>query len=170
MVKDCKVVMLPIDKKAKFNDLVINPFFDWLFQFKHQNCTEYAQHLYILSDEEIKQGDWILDIKNPIKPRQVKTKHLLEDLFDTEKKIIATTDSSLTREIFGLGETAMCPLPKPPQSFIDKFVEQYNKENVIENVMVEYVINNKGYDKKEDFPYQECEILKVNQSNEITTI
>ena len=43
----------------------------------------------IVSDEKIKEDNWIVDIKNPLNPRQIKTKHLLEDLFESERKIIA---------------------------------------------------------------------------------
>ena len=45
----------------------------------------------IVDDSEIKEGDWIIDIKDPLSPRQIKTKHLLKDLFDSEKKITHST-------------------------------------------------------------------------------
>ena len=62
--------------------------------------TSNPQHIYITSsDEEIKEGDWILDNilvnKNPIKV----TKELLEDGFLKEdKKIILTTDQDLIND------------------------------------------------------------------------
>jgi hypothetical protein len=48
-------------------------------------------HYVIVDNSEIKEGDWIIDIKDPLSPRQIKTKHLLEDLFDSEKKITHST-------------------------------------------------------------------------------
>ena len=56
-----------------------------------------TDHYIVVDDSEIKEGDWIIDIKDPLSPRQIKTKHLLEDLFDSEKKI---THSTLPLEKF----------------------------------------------------------------------
>ncbi len=50
-----------------------------------------TDHYIVVDDSEIKEGDWIIDIKRPLSPRQIKTKHLLEDLFDSEKKITHST-------------------------------------------------------------------------------
>jgi len=163
--KKCKVVMLPTNEKAKFGNLVLAPLFQKLLIFEHQNCTEVSQHLYILSDEEIKEGDWVY---NEISKEIYQFK---ENRVDYEKKIIATTDKSLTREIFGLGETAMCPLPQPSTSFIEKFVEEYNKGNVITEVMVEYEkYIGKNYvgefTTEKDFDYK----LKVNPKDNTITI
>lgn len=55
------------------------------------------EHYVVVDDSEIKEGDWIIDSKDPLSPRQIKTKHLLEDLFDSEKKI---THSTLPLEKF----------------------------------------------------------------------
>ena len=55
---------------------------------------------------------------------EYKCKHLYI-LFKESKSIIAVTDSSFD-------------LPSIPQSFIERYVEEYNKGNIIEDVMVEY--------------------------------
>ena len=55
------------------------------------------------------------------------------------KKIIATTDISLTVKAEQAGENAWFnPLPQPSQSFIQKYVDEYNKGNIITDVMVKY--------------------------------
>ena len=103
------------------------------------------RHLYILSDEEINEGNWCED--NGV-IYQIKDKnHLLTVLnFGNAKKIIATTDKSLSPRIHK-GETVdesypkefrNSILPQPSQSFIQKYVEEYNKGNIITEVMVEY--------------------------------
>ena len=165
--KKVKVVMLSTNKKAKFNDLVIHPIDGLLVQFKHQNCTEVAQNLYFLSDEEIKEGDWMfhnLD-KKPIQWNEEETE--TNPSVCGYKKIIATTDKSLKQEIFGLGETAMCSLPQPSTSFIEKFVEEYNKGNVITEVMVEYerVFKHNEFMEREFF-----DSLKINSKDNTITI
>ena len=45
------------------------------------------------------------------------------------EKIIATTDISLVKEY---------NLPQPSQQFIQKYIEEYNKGNIITDVLVEY--------------------------------
>jgi hypothetical protein len=101
------------------------------------------QHLYITSDDKIKEDDWCYDSKHnivfkcdTIAPYTVckdDSKHisLLDDnlkrSFEIEncKKIIATTDTSLG-------------LPSPSESFIKAYIEAYNNGNVIDDVLVEY--------------------------------
>jgi hypothetical protein len=104
------------------------------------------QHLYILSDDEIKEGDWCLFkqiIGSEYKLCKITYKFgnqltsLLENGNKQEeasqyyKKIIATTDESLG-------------LPQPSQSFIEKFVEEYNKGNVITEVIWDCLHNIEG--------------------------
>ena len=177
--KKTKVVMLSTNKKAKFNDLVIHPIDGLLVQFKHQNCTEVAQNLYFLSDEEIKEGDWILNnLLEDKRPIQV-TKELLEDgLLKDDKKIIATTDKSLFTETKSIGYTEDRArvfygkeyLPQPSQSFIEKFVNEYNKGNVITEVMVEYETITKRYGSCSigEGVTMNVEQLKVSKDNTIT--
>lgn len=156
MKKLAQVVMLPTNEKAKIGDIVMSKFDDIHILTKNDG-KEYAktvtsQHLYILSDEEIKEGDWF--VMNGCIIRQCKStnkeQHTIPTVVDTIggihhvsvcEKIIATTDRSLGLVVDQNG----CPmqayskfLPQPSQSFIDKFVEEYNKGNVITEVMVEY--------------------------------
>ena len=83
-----------------------------------------GHHLYIISDDEIKEGDWFYNIHSKIVGR-AKFNFGKDEL---AKKIIATTDSSLNNlpekpnfnsyMSFSLGN----PLPQPSQQFIQKFV------------------------------------------------
>lgn len=169
LYKACDVVMLATEEKIERGLWLRKPkfetcsylFYNILVGPVHSN--EKYQHLYILSDEEIKVGDWILNNllmdKSPI---QV-TKELLEDgLLKEDKKIIATTDRSLIEkiEMLGTGSTYVFNLSQPPQSFIDYFVEQFNKGNVIDKVLVEW-------EESYDFGWKN---IKVNPDNTINIL
>lgn len=136
-----KVVMLPTNEKAKVGEyLVINKegkLCVWnTDKFGVQNTLP-IQHLYFLSDEEIKEGDWYYHFKLKEIFRLYKdTMHNKAFELEYAKKIIATTDGSLGHE-----ESIYDPrsktggrwitLPQPSAPFIEKFVEEYNKGNVI---------------------------------------
>lgn len=81
-------------------------------------------HLYILSDDEIKAGDWIYWNNKVVKA--------IDTVYtNSTKKIIATTDNSLS-------QTSRTEIPQPSNSFIQKYIEAYNNGKPIEKVMVEY--------------------------------
>ena len=104
-------------------------------------------HFYILSDEEIKEGDWYIQESQIF---QYKGYYSINQLpkFNYTKKIIASTDPSLK-------------LPQPFQAFIEKYIKAYNKGDKIEDVMVEYdeewINSNPKYDT-----------LKISKDNIIT--
>ena len=95
------------------------------------------QHLYITSDEEIKKDDWYY---NPITDSIHKADLILRELNPIFKKIIATTDTSLKIHKFdkGVFKDLTYSLPQLPQQFIQQYIEEYNKGNVITKVEVEY--------------------------------
>lgn len=141
--KKAKVVMLPTNEKANLlltgrNDLYYS---SKLSDFSLKEDIDIFQNLYFLSDEEIKEGDWYEN--NGVIFRA-------DDKFDegndpnqnkNNKKIIATTDKLIMGDDKGkslLGTDLNNYLPQPSQSFIEKFVDEYNKGNVITEVMVEY--------------------------------
>ena len=74
------------------------------------------------------------------------------------EKIIATTDISLVKEY---------NLPEPSQSFIQKYIEEYNKGNTITDVLVEYEFDNEGHT---DNPGWHNQKLKVNSKDNTITI
>jgi hypothetical protein len=104
---------------------------------------ETYQHLYITSDEEIKEGDWYYNnVRNEI--LQCVNKLELESLKafpNYAKKIIATTDKSLLLPVISFknwnGKTRN--LPSPSDGFIKKFIEKWNAGTPITKVLVEYI-------------------------------
>ncbi len=109
--------------------------------------TRQNQHLYFLSDEEIKEGDW----KYSYTDKKV-SKQDGGFTYEGDKKIIATTDSSLTKLKTSEYHTGYCIyLPQPSTAFLEVFVTEYNKGNQIKEVLVEYegVCSNCGEYHKE---------------------
>jgi hypothetical protein len=103
------------------------------------------QHLYITSDDAIKEGEWgIVNTGLLLTPLLASKENILKLKDYSFKKIIATTDNSLEikeRECYPNGSykgiTNIKSLPQIPQSFIEHYITQYNKNNVITKVMVE---------------------------------
>lgn len=195
MLKKCKVVMLSTNEKAEcrtgyYKDVINlnNSKYDKsleLFRSTDGINIPNPQHLYFLSDEEIKEGDWcILNLGENSRPVKIKSLNSGHPVFTVDigegyaklenlKKIIATTDSSLTKIISDFdfmsgesGEISIPALPQPSHSFIEIFVREYNKGNVIEWVNVEYE------EIKWSMSINPTLIgqlqLKVNSKNEIT--
>ena len=113
-----------------------------------QEFSNKKVHIYITSDEEIKDGDYYYD-NIVLQVRQWKSFMIYNKL--QHKKIIATTDASLG-------------LPQPSQQFIEKYIEEYNKGNVITDVLVEYEYL---LDDRTVLPYWK---LKMNTKNNTITI
>lgn len=122
--KKIEVVMLPADRQDLSN---IGMYIDTIKLVYNDHKTDIdrgvPQHLYFLSDEIFKYGDkhgYYYD-------------HILSyklEYFDGEngvgyKKIIASTNKSLK-------------LPQPSPAFIQKYIEEWNKGNKIQYVMVDY--------------------------------
>lgn len=78
--------------------------------------------IYILSDEEIKKGDWIFDtVTNTIQKAKYSNGILERDF----RKIIATTDESLG-------------IAKISDSFVQKYIEKSKTDTPIKNVQLGY--------------------------------
>lgn len=115
-------------------------------------------NIYITSDEEIKKGDWVYsEAKNTLfKVKSICNTSagylLIEDdvIMPLEinevdcKKIILTTDQDL--------------IDDGVQAIDDEFLEWFVNNPSCESI--EVVIMNKGYNKLDDYPYQEC--YKIN--------
>ena len=180
--KKAKVVMLPTNQQTKYlmvysdvektkGKLILNG-------LKNDEYKEY-QNFYIISDDEIKLFDWIYNNKENI-VEQINSKTQLIFVLEenkenqTFKKIIATTDSSLWRPSHKYASDVIL-LPQPSQQFIQKFVEEYNKGNIITDVLVEYeLISNEEYfgntiNPDDDVPYFD-ERLKINLKDNSITI
>ena len=219
MFKKCKVVMLPTNQKVintkEYQLLLSNSLFwtskieieryteDWFFLKNSSSYNSSAitipnvenfkhQHLYIISDDEIKEGDWCLfNELEVVKCTYSKNGEFLfsgpltsssNHHFSYFKKIITTTNTSLQ----WLDESERNPelarpnglwkcLPQPSQQFIEKYIEEYNKGNVITDVLIEYeLISNEEYfgntvNPDNDVPYFD-EKLKINPKDNTITI
>lgn len=184
--QECGVVLLPTDKPSKLCYVNLRSILYW--NEKTHDKTEWTepQNLYILSDEEIKEGDYRYSkIQNNV---QIATKTDVETGYYKERKtdyfkVIATTDSSLKAPFTrpdGVFRDLIKPLSQIPQSFIEYFINEYNKGNVISKVLVE--VEEKLYQQRLSTPvdlglgvfkYDEgvrrVEI-KLNQNNEISIL
>lgn len=185
--KKTKVVMLPTNEKATIGSIVTRPsdnrmaIVNVLTKDDTQPCIH--QHLYFLSDEEIKEGDWCI-IKDHAYSKPIQVNKIIgsEVALKTDKvivlnqslkdcnKIIAITDKSLMQhDKTPIGENVnglWKILPQPSQLFIEKFVEEYNKGSVITEVMVEYEPIGAYSNPKYDSDYR----LKVNSKDNTITI
>lgn len=176
--KKCSLVILPTNERIDVGSIVTRPsdnrmaIVNVLTKDDPQPCVH--QYLYILSDEEIKEGDWYITSDNKL----LQCRKVLMKLIYTYgdygrnpngcRKVICTTDKSLVMkfDIIGGFETGLC-LPQPPQSFIEYFVHEYNKGNVVSEVEVEYEqIHWKGT----KLSYEDKFNLKINPKDNTITI
>ena len=177
--KRVKVFMLPTNEKAplwlsKGNTLTL-----WGKENNNDKLGD-NQHLYILSDEEIKVGDWFYadEYSKPEQAKHFDGKLVNGFVVEFCKKIIATTDKSLNVKSFinygkESGKEVDVLLPQPSQSFIEKYVEEYNKGNIITEVMVEYDYRVKSGtidEHKKGLAGYEYFELKVNPKDNTITI
>lgn len=191
-LKKVQLVMLPTNEKAEdclaiYYNGKIGIAKELLTQSYLKSAGVKTFHLYFLSDEEIKEGDWYI-ADNTVFRADTKFRENNRNNpngNNGSKKIIATTDSSL-RYITGVSNTTINmgdgdeyipstkPLPQPSQSFLEVFVTEYNKGNQIKEVLVEY--EHEGY--KDWFGYNETELpiwvpnyeLKINPKDNTITI
>ena len=125
------------------------------------------QNLYIISDDEIKEGDYRYSkIQNNV-TLAVKTDINTNYYKETKNyyfKVIAATDNSLTLSHGGdFGNNIVKSLPKPSQQFIEKYIESYNKDKIITDVLVEMEID-------EEIAGYEHSYLKINPKENTITI
>jgi len=181
MFKECKIVMLPVDKNGALTLSNNNLLGTHYPQVHDKFGRNKPQHLYILSNEAIKEGDWYY---NTIHNKLFQSIHK-DQYFENEFKVIATTDTSIKIECDACKRSKNIPnsiytcscqsIPYIPQSFIEKYISEYNKGNKIENVMVEY--EDKGFiqlmNPEEPLPTKQHHywieniIPKLNQDNTI---
>lgn len=146
--KRAQVIMLPTEQKVNGMDIIIlNNQFNVLGLGYGSNLKN-VQHLYIISDDEIKEDDWCINICDNIVEQCKTTEYhnppcINNTVRGYHKKIIATTDISLI--LLGEFNTTngkvgypQYKLPQPSQQFIEKYIESYNKGEVITDVLVEY--------------------------------
>ena len=156
-----KCVMLPTNEKAVYPSMATYLERIWLHEeqsgYRRKSLTLQTymngmdfinpQHLYILSSEEIKEGDWciidnsvqqVISFNADVLPeRQAYYGNTLDTCYNIQighyecfpeslrgNKIIASTDPSL----------GLLPIPK---SFIEEYISRYNAGDIITDVTVE---------------------------------
>ena len=143
-----EVVMLPTNEKApiaKYNRTLYDT-------SKGKDYSDFVyQHLYITSNEELKECDWVTGATGSI----IQCMHPEMVVHRDIKKIIATTDKSLG-------------LSSPSPEFVQAYIKAYNAGESITDVMVEYeeyAVGNYGMsDGEPDIDIR----LKVDKNNCIT--
>ena len=167
--QQCNVVMLATEKVTniiyrKNDDILIK---------KHTGNSVLTEtdkdfrNIYVTSNEEIKEGDWFI-VGNRIhrcmghyNPYICISKDGSFILSISCRKIIATTDETLYLTFNNSKTDLKFVLPKPSDSFISKYIEEYNKGNQITDVLVEYKWNGGRAGDYEMIP-------KIDSDNTIT--
>ncbi len=138
------------------------------------------QHLYIISDDEIKEGDWFIYYTH-------KDGNVLKQCKEIKNDIILCIDNQLislelnNRKIIATTSTILCQtsrreIPQPSQQFIKKYIESYNKGNVgsnnftITDILVEYEYCFKGENISRETTLGKLIELKVNLKDNTITI
>ncbi len=163
-------------KRAKIKILPANsPYLDAI-NIPTRELHGFPQHLYIISlDEEIKDGDWVYCTEHNRIIKYLINGDPINGIHGSCcKKIIASTDKSLTYHPEGNDKYVDRNLPQPSPQLIEKYIESYNAGTPITDVLVEYEnsrpysTSGKEYGAKE---FIEANLqLKVNSKDNTITI
>ena len=113
MEKTVDILMLPTNTKTnvlKVYSDVNKVLYNLRYNAEKNDDYKEYQHLYLLSNEEVKEGDFCMSFPEQLNPNNI---HICIDIdckLHKCMKIIATTDESLG-------------LPKPSNKFLKKFCE-----------------------------------------------
>lgn len=160
MYKKLKVVMLATQDTTA--PIGIDDNSGKLFKFEPNEALWGYQHLYLLSDDEIKENDWFY-ADEFTKPEQAKyfEGSLLNGFIKSEyRKIVASTDESLN-------------VARILNDFIEKYVNAYNANKPIESIDIEYdvktvqVYPKSGRDAGGFEKYETQEVLKTDKNNRV---
>lgn len=166
--KQYQAVLVPTDKETRIVLIDGKLMFLWKLSDDNFNKMKTSNwkffHLYILSDEEIKEGDWIYDSEDNI----IYSVHFegFNWTNKNHKKIISSNNpelKSIKRNHIGaaiLGEYDF--LPKPTDTFIQQWISKGCPDMInveYEEIFIEGDDNSEGYFKKH---------LKISSDNTIT--
>jgi hypothetical protein len=118
--------------------------------------------LYIISDDNIEKADWYINLLT----KEIKKYNYNFTDLRGNKKIIAAIDTTISPN------SLQAIVPKPSQQFIEKYIESYNKGEIITDVLIEYI---NEYSDDNSFsitnnPIKVNQILKVNPKDNTITI
>ena len=169
MYKKHSLILLPTDEKSNiilsgFKTLFLSPPME-------VKSSDTFQNLYVLSNDEIKIGDWFIFADAPEFTGDLPNYKIIKATKNHKefgcKKIIATTNTSLFQTTqYEIEGNQKIQLPQIPFLFIQHYIEQYNLGNVITEVEVEYEIWNVFSGDHNNTP-QEIS-LKLNSNNTIS--
>lgn len=147
--KECLAILLPTSSPSCIT-IHLNGDMEFV---KEPNSWFAYQNLHICSKDEINAGDWYVMFDGYNCSGNAKVYKCLsvtrDNINNTDsigysksqcRKIIATTDLNLKEslEMIGTGSTYLFDLPKISESFLNTYVNKYNKGKKIHKVMVEY--------------------------------
>ena len=169
MKKTHQVVMLPTTKSNNIGDIVLSPdstrlaTINVLTVDSKQPCTN--QHLYITSDDEIKEGDWYVSDNGLEQSTILQAKKEYEGFYkgkQTCKKIVATTDKSIGYTDHRISPVPnFCDYPQIPESFIQAYINAYNEGKPITEVDLEMDCDHN------QMPNKVIDIIKTRPDNTV---
>lgn len=144
MKKEHEIIMLPsqTDSPIALESSGLLKFIGTMDETYFNQDNQQGQHLYILSDEDIKKGDWFINLGSGGHPgvaiyraNSENSKAINEFKYPEIKKIIATTDPELHYNKIVEEDMHMYKesLPHIPQHIIEAYVKK-----PFDKVMVEY--------------------------------
>ena len=157
MKKEHQIIMLPSEKPSniklgvKVKSITHSPMryvTDEDFDSDEWNKFGTFQHLYILSDEEIKEGDWYYNELD----KAVRKNNTINHSY--HKKIIATTDVLALNKGYS---TTGGIVPQIPKHIIEAYVKKPFDKVMVEYDFFEGVGKDYGYDS------EDMSIQKLNQ-------
>jgi len=176
MLKECNVVMLPTKEKTEI--YYHNPTEVLIYQqdktYTAPEGSRDYKHIYILSNDKIKEGDWYFN-------KDMRTTEYGVLRADSERlaelatnapscvKIIASTNNALKECQCRHQEHKMSckmqwPLPCPPETFIKEYVEKFNSFDVITKVSVEYTGGAGSYTPYVNHKFNTIDIKPIKDS------
>lgn len=153
MWKECDVILLPSDEKLNgmicldISEQDMQMYIKTRWVCQHDDYI--GHHLYITSNDPIQDEEHYVSFERDYatEPKERYVLYVKSTGLNGEnpRKIIATTNTSLKQPIpESLSDYPFSYTPKsllqPPSEFIQKYVEEYNRGNIITKVLVEYNI------------------------------
>lgn len=155
--KRVQIIMVPVEKaencfllKETMGKTYLRYYEGFFTKSYLQSISATAYHLYFLLNEKVEKNEWCFSPMCPPESRIRQKGSVNASIYD--RKIIATTDTYLGWTNLGtceegrligncyLGNGLLFKplLPKPSNDFVKKYLEEYNKGNIIKWVDVEF--------------------------------
>lgn len=172
MWKDVKCIMLPTKEKS---DICLSNgnHLQYLNDNSSKNINNHFegvyQNLYIISlDEEIKEGEWYLTTNfhsgNLEIVMKSNTSFSKDEVGNFRFKILAATDRNLKVKEYQIAKYVTAEyLSQITQQFVEKWIAEYNRGNVLEDLQVEY--EDKLHYENTIYKSSNKQTLKISKDN-----